>query len=183
MFLLKTKEYNIEQNKLGFIYLKDNDNNKLKCLGHKLFFKKVVFCDDYNFIIAFSKIHYDIVHYDMNEKNYFAKSFKCLKFRPYVSISCISDSIIKFVSLDTTILYNWQSKEYYKDENITTTVDNQDLIVSKKLKYDDEEEGLYLEDMLHYNLDSNNFKVKDAYSELQKRKIDFKDENKQIVLF
>ena len=186
MFLIKTNKYSIKQNKLGFIDLYNKDDKKVKHLGHKLFLDQLIYCDENNFIITFLKLYYNVIHYDLNKDNYIANQFKYLKLIPNVTILNLKDNIIKITSYNNgsfTILYNWQTKKYYKNKNIDIKLDNQNkVIASKKIKYDNEIEGLYFEDMLHYNLDSNNFEIKKAYSELQQRNIDFENKNAKKVI-
>ena len=186
MFLIKTNKYSIKQNKLGFIDLYNKDDKKVKHLGHKLFLDQLIYCDENNFIITFLKLYYNVIHYDLNKDNYIANQFKYLKLIPNVTILNLKDNIIKITSYNNgsfTILYNWQTKKYYKNKNIDIKLDNQnEVIASKKIKYDNEIEGLYFEDMLHYNLDSNNFEIKKAYSELQQRNIDFENKNAKKVI-
>ena len=60
--------------------------------------------------------------------------------------------------------------------------DDGSILVSKKIKYDDEMAGLYFDDYLHFSLNPSNFQIIKAYSELQKRNIDFKNKNAKNVI-
>ena len=188
MILLETSEYSIRENKLGFIDLYNKNEEKVKRLGHKISLKNLKKCDDNNFVITFSKMNFRFEHYNINEKGYLVTAFNTTSpYQAFTKLLELNENIFEIMASNkygiSYVLYNWQTRKYYKGQNnLPVLNDKGEIIVSKKLKYDDEMEGLYYEDMLHYNLDPNNFEIKNAYSELQQRNIDFEHKNAKKVI-
>ncbi len=188
MILLETSEYSIRENKLGFIDLYDKNNEKVKRLGHKISFNYAKKCDDNNFVITFSKMNFKFEHYNMSEKGYLVTAFNTTSpYQAFTKFFELNENIFEIIASNkygiSYVLYNWQTRNYYKGQNdLPILNDDGEIIVSKKLKYDDEINGLYFDDILHYSLDLNNFKINNAYSELQKRNIDFKNKNAKNVI-
>ena len=188
MILLETSEYSIKENKLGFIDLYNKNNEKVKRLGHHLFFNNLKKCDENNFIITFSKMTFKFEHYNINEKGYLVTAFNTTSpSQSFTSVFELTDNVLGMVASNkygsSYVLYNWQTRNYYKGEDSMPILNNEGLIVvSKKLKYDNENEGLYFDDILHYQLDSENFEIVKAYSELQQRNIDLKNKNAKNVI-
>ena len=188
MILLETSEYSIRENKLGFIDLYNKNEEKVKRLGHKISLKNLKKCDDNNFVITFSKMNFKFEHYNMSEKGYLVTAFNTTSpYQAFTKFFELNENIFEIIASNkygiSYVLYNWQTRNYYKGQNdLPILNDDGEIIVSKKLKYDDEINGLYFDDILHYSLDLNNFKINNAYSELQKRNIDFKNKNAKNVI-
>ncbi len=188
MILLETSEYSIRENKLGFIDLYNKNNEKVKRLGHHLFLNNLKECDENNFIITFSKMTFKFEHYNMSEKGYLVTAFNTTsQTKTFTNILELTKDVLGIVASNkygsSYVLYNWQTRNYFKGEDDMPRLNDEGKInVSKKLKYDDEIEGLYFEDMLTYTLDSDSLKIIKAYSELQQRNINFENKDAKSVI-
>ena len=133
-------------------------------------------------------MNFKFEHYNINEKGYLVTAFNTTSpYQAFTKLLELNENILEIMASNkyglSYVLYNWQTRKYYKGQNnLPVLNDKGEIIVSKKLKYDDEMEGLYYEDMLHYNLNPNNFEIKNAYSELQQRNIDFENKNAKKVI-
>ncbi len=187
MILLETSEYSIRENKLGFIDLYNKNNEKVKRLGHKISFNAVKKCDDNNFVITFSKMNFKFEHYNINEKDYLVTAFNTTSpYQAFTKLFELNEDIFEIIASNkygiSYVLYNWQTRKYYKGQNDLPVLNNEEITISKKLKYDNENEGLYFDDILHYQLNSENFEIIKAYSELQQRNINFQNKNAKNVI-
>lgn len=188
MILLETSEYSIKQNKLGYIDLYNKNNEKVKRLGHKIFFNNIKKCDENNFIISFSKMNFSFEHYNILEEDYLVTAFNTTSInQAFTSVFELNKDILGVIATNkygsSYVLYNWQTRKYYKGEDDMPSLnDDGSILVSKKIKYDDEMAGLYFDDYLHFSLNPSNFQIIKAYSELQQRNIDFKNKNAKNVI-
>lgn len=189
MILLQTDEYSIKQSKLGFLDLYNKNGKKVVRLGHHIFLNNLKKCDENNFIIAFSKMNFSFEHYNINGTNYSVSAFQTTSpTHSYAWSFELSDDVFGVMASSkygsSYILYNWQTRNYYKGhgDEMPSLNDNGDIIIPKKIKYDDECNNLYFEDHLEYKLDSKTFEIKEAYSDLQKRNINFANQNARKVL-
>ncbi len=188
MDLVKTTKYSIKENKFGFIDLYQ-DTTKIKRLGHKLFLNKIISCDENNFIISFNKMSATFEHYDVSQKNMVVTAFKTTSpSKAAITTLELSQDIYGICASNkygcSYVLYNWQTKKYYQghDQELPIINDLGEIVISKKIKYDSEEEGLYFEDDLSYSLSPETFEIKSAYSELQQRNINFENQSVKKTL-
>ena len=185
MILIQTDNYSIRQDKMGFLNFHDKNGKKVKRLGHRLFLNNLKKCDENNFIIAFAKMNFTFEHYNLDEV---VTAFKTSS--PTRSFACtfeLSDDVLGVMANSkygcSYVLYNWQTKNYYKCSGEMPTLNqNKQIVISKMIKYDDEVKGLYFVDNLKYKINPETFEIKEAYSTLQQRNINFAKQDVKEVL-